>query len=95
MLAGLVSSPATLAKFFQKSRDAWKQRSHQYQERIKALDGKVRDLERSRDKWKAKAKAAQQELDALRCQFGNASATTHGWKTWKTGQHDLFDERGQ
>lgn len=74
MLAGLVSSPARLAKFFQSSRDAWKDRSLKYQQRIKALDGKARDLERSRDKWKAEAKEAQQELDTLRRQFGEASA---------------------
>jgi hypothetical protein len=76
MLAGLVSSPARMANFFRRSRDSWKKRSLKYQERIKALDGKVRDLERSRDKWKAEAKESQRELDTVRRQFGDVSAKT-------------------
>ena len=56
------STPARLVKFFQQSRDAWKERARQYQQRIKALGGEVRDLRCSRDKWKAEAKQAQQQI---------------------------------
>ena len=69
MLAELLSSPARLAKFFRKSRDAWKARSLRNQQRVLVLDGRVRDLERSREKWKADAKKAQQELAALQKQW--------------------------
>lgn len=55
MLSQFASSSARLAGYFQKSRDAWKARSHEYQKRIRHLEGKVRDLQRSREKWKAEA----------------------------------------
>lgn len=69
MIGEWKSAPARLVKFFQQSRDAWKKRSLQYQQRIKALAGEVRDLRCSRDKWKAEAKQAQQEVLELRRQL--------------------------
>lgn len=67
------SAPARLMKMFQRSRDAWRERSLQYQQRIKALAGEVRDLRVSREKWKADAKQAQQEIRKLRRQLGRQS----------------------
>ena len=84
MLAELLSSPTRLAKFFRKSRDAWKARSLKNQKRVLVLDGRVRDLERSRAKWKADAKKARQELAALQQQFAALQhATTDQGTTGK------------
>ena len=78
MLTGLVSSPGRLARFFRRSRDSWKERSLKYQQRIKALDGRVSDLERSREKWKAQAKEARRELGTLRQEHADALAKADG-----------------
>ena len=55
-----------LAEFFRSSRDRWKARSAKSQQKIKALDGKVRDLTVSRDAWKAKANDLKRELEDSR-----------------------------
>ena len=65
MFAGLRSTARKLAGVFRKSRDAWKKRAADKQRRLKALDGKVRDLTRSRDQWKSKAKLLQEQLRHL------------------------------
>lgn len=48
-----------LARYFEKSRDAWKAKALQKQQRLRALEIKVRDLSISRDDWKKKAKEAE------------------------------------
>ena len=58
-----VSPVGKLAEFFRSSRDRWKARSGKSQQKIKALDGKVRDLTVSRDAWKAKANDLKRELE--------------------------------
>lgn len=50
------SSASRLARLFKRSRDNWKSRAKAKQEKIKALETKVRDLKRSREYWKEKAK---------------------------------------
>jgi len=61
-----VSPAGKLAEFFRSSRDRWKARSAKSQQKIKALDGKVRDLTVSRDAWKAKANDLKRELEDSR-----------------------------
>jgi len=65
-MLGYVSPVGKLAEFFRSSRDRWKARSAKSQQKIKALDGKVRDLTVSRDAWKAKANDLKRELDDSR-----------------------------
>ena len=48
-----------LARYFEKSRDAWKARALQKQQQVRALEIKVRDLSVSRDYWKKQAKEAK------------------------------------
>ncbi len=48
-----------LARYFEKSRDAWKARALQKQQKLRSLEIKVRDLSMSRDYWKKKAKEAE------------------------------------
>jgi phage shock protein A len=59
-------SPArVLARFFEKSRDLWKAKYKQLQQRIKALRTELRDLRRSRDRWRAKAEALERKIQEL------------------------------
>lgn len=48
-----------LVNYLKKSRDAWKERALQKQQKIRSLEIKVRDLTASRDHWKKKAKKAE------------------------------------
>ncbi len=60
-------SPArVLARFFERSRDLWKAKYKQLQERIKAFRTEVRDLRRSRDRWRTRAEALQRTIEELR-----------------------------
>lgn len=49
------SSPRhKLVSSFHRSRDHWRQRAKTYQEQIRALKVRVRDVEASRDHWREK-----------------------------------------
>ena len=58
-----------LARFFEKSRDAWKAKHQALQERVKQFRTEVRDLRRSRDGWRAKATALEKQIGELRAQL--------------------------
>ncbi len=59
-------SPArVLARFFENSRDLWKAKYKELQQRIKAFRTEVRDLRRSRDRWRAKAEALEGTIQQL------------------------------
>lgn len=64
-MKGFKSSVYRLAHFFKKSRDQWKDRALDKQEKIKALMVKIRDLSNSREKWKQKAKELEQKLNEI------------------------------
>ena len=64
-------SPVTrLANLFQRSRDAWKAKALARQQRLRAAEVKIRDLEHSRAHWKARA------LKAERARTGAEEAAT-------------------
>jgi hypothetical protein len=52
-----------LATYFKNSRDKWKKRAAEKQQKIRALLVKIRDLSNSRDKWKQKANELQQKIN--------------------------------
>ena len=59
-------SPArVLARFFERSRDLWKAKYRELQQRIRAFRTEVRDLRRSRDRWRARAEALQRTIEEL------------------------------
>jgi septal ring factor EnvC (AmiA/AmiB activator) len=59
-------SPArVLARFFEGSRDLWKAKYKELQQRIKAFRTELRDLRRSRDRWRAKAEALERKIQEL------------------------------
>ena len=53
------SPVARLANLFQRSRDAWKAKALERQQRLRAAQVKIRDLEHSRAHWKARALKAE------------------------------------
>ncbi len=59
------SPPSRLARFFRDSRNGWKQKALERQNKLRAADVKVRDLTKSRDKWKRAAKETKQRLEQL------------------------------
>ena len=68
--SGSYRSPwRVLARFFEKSRDRWKEKYKKLQERIKALRTELRDLRRSRDRWRAEADTLKQKLDELHAEM--------------------------
>ena len=63
-------SPArVLARFFERSRDLWKAKYKELQQRIKAFRTEVRDLRRSRDRWRARAEALERTIEELHAKF--------------------------
>jgi hypothetical protein len=59
------SPVARLAHLFQQSRDAWKAKALERQQRLRAAQVKIRDLEHSRAHWKARALKAERGADAV------------------------------
>ncbi len=59
------STPKRLARFFETSRDGWKEKALERQEKLRSADIKVRDLTKSRDKWKQEAKEAKEQVVQL------------------------------
>jgi len=53
------SPAARLARLFKRSRDVWKAKALDKQQRLRAAQVKIRDLEHSRARWKARALAAE------------------------------------
>ncbi|MEM7552836.1 MAG: hypothetical protein AAF378_01835 [Cyanobacteria bacterium P01_A01_bin.84] len=65
------SSPSRLIRLFKKSRENWKETALERQQKLRALEIKVRDLSRSRDNWKQRAMKAEKELRILLADSGN------------------------
>lgn len=54
-----------LVRFFQRSRDRWKEKYHALKHKCKLMANQMRAVERSRQSWRQKAQQAQQELRRL------------------------------
>lgn len=63
-------SPARLARYFEQSRDQWRQRSAQRQAEKRVLTYQVRDLRQSVSNWKARAQLAEASLKAAEAEVG-------------------------
>lgn len=63
------SSVRKLAKFFEKSRDKWKQKCLAAKQRVKRLQTKVADLQKSRERWKKEARQLRCEVSELRAEL--------------------------
>ena len=65
MLVDHKSSPSRLARLFEKSRAAWKEKALERQKRLRNFDVRVRDLAKSRDKWKRETKELEKRVKQL------------------------------
>ena len=70
-------SPRRLARFFENSRDKWKERAAKYYKKLRALQVKVRDLKHSRDYWKERAKQAEDKIHSLPVEAHTLGADQH------------------
>jgi hypothetical protein len=64
-----VSPTKKLARFFQRSRDQWKEKCLQAKQRVKRLQTNVVDLQTSRERWKQEAKEAQALIAQLQAEL--------------------------
>lgn len=60
------SSTNRLVKYFEESRNKWKERSLKYQEEKRELQIKNRDLERSKEKWKGECLELYTQVDEFK-----------------------------
>lgn len=58
-----------LARYFEKSRDRWKEKCLKAKKRVKLLHTKVADLQVSRERWKSEAKQLREELAQVRMEL--------------------------
>jgi hypothetical protein len=63
------SSNNRLVKYFEESRNKWKNRSLTYQEEKRELLIQKRDLERSKEKWKTDCVGLKLQLDELKKKY--------------------------
>lgn len=57
-----------LVKFFEQSRNQWKEKSIEAKSTIKRLSNRIRYLETTKSEWKQKARLFEKELKKLRLQ---------------------------
>ncbi len=72
-MKGYKSSETRLVYLFKDGREKWKERALSKQQKLRAMEIKVRDLTLSRDKWKEKTleleaslKEKQEEIEELK-----------------------------
>lgn len=62
------SPPHKLVKFFETSRDAWKQKCREAKRTVKRLKHRVRVLEQRTSQWKTRAQELEEEVARLQSQ---------------------------
>lgn len=68
-----VSPLKKLVRFFQKSRDSWKEKYQSLKSQLKLCQNQTRAVEKSREHWRGQARAAQSELQELKKQLNKKS----------------------
>jgi len=63
------STDKRLLKYFEESRDSWKERSLKYQTEKRDLTFKLRDTERSKEKWKNECNQLKEQLYELKKKY--------------------------
>ena len=74
------SSRSRKVRKLRASRDGWKERAAEKQQKIRQLRVTVRDLTASRDHWKSRIEELEQEAHAL--QKANAASSSAASPTW-------------
>ena len=55
-----------LVRFFEKSRDNWKEKYTELKRRVRYLENRIRYLEKSRSNWKEQAQAVSESLKTVK-----------------------------
>ncbi len=63
------STDKRLVKYFEESRNSWKERSLRYQEEKRNITFKLRDTEQSRERWKNEYLKLKEEMIELKKKF--------------------------
>lgn len=69
-----------LLKFFEKSRDAWKQKCREAKRTVKRLKDRIRFLEQSKEQWKNRAQELEKEVKRLHAQQRSLEETVENLK---------------
>jgi len=69
-------SPLTkLVKFFESSRDDWKEKHHQVKRQLKLEQNQVRAVEKSREAWRIRAEVAERRVRELEAALGETKSS--------------------
>jgi hypothetical protein len=60
---------AKLTKFFEASRDNWKEKHHQVKLELKLVHNQARAVEKSREKWRSRAEESDQRVRELEAEL--------------------------
>lgn len=58
-----------LMKFFESSRDKWKEKHHEAQAQLKLARNQVRAVEKSRDTWRTRAEQSEERVQQLQAEL--------------------------
>ena len=64
-----------LVRFFERSRDGWKQKCVEVRRELKLAHNQIRAVEKSREFWRGKAKQAAQDARAAKAEVEQLQAT--------------------
>ncbi len=72
------SRASALKRFFQQSRDRWKNKYMELKATIKGYKNRIADLSKSRDHWRLKAEQVGEQLAALQAENAALTAQVAG-----------------
>ena len=67
-----------LVRFFQQSRDNWKQKCQQAKQQCKLLSNQLRAVEKSRAQWRLRAEQSEQQLNELQHELAQLKRAAAG-----------------
>jgi chromosome segregation ATPase len=77
------SPTSALARFFERSRDGWKQKYQDIKATVKGYKNRIADLNKSREQWRLKAEQADEQLSALEAEIAGLKALIAGFEEKK------------
>ena len=72
------SRASALKRFFEQSRDRWKNKYIELKATVKGYKNRIADLTKSRDHWRLKAEQAGEQLSALEAENAGLAAQLAG-----------------
>jgi chromosome segregation ATPase len=72
------SPTSALKRFFELSRDSWKQKYKELKATVKGYKNRIADLSKSREQWRLKAEQADEQLSTLEAEIAGLRAQIAG-----------------